>query len=145
MTKGFTQRAILVGLWLNAGLLLCILMTTLSRYNALPSLLPAAFAQSQAPIAGGAGVFVMPAQFSPNTWGCYLLDVDSQTLAAYQFYPGEKQLRFVAARTYRFDRRMTNFNTLPSPSDMKDVVEKQQQELRNNPNSQPVKPEAPAN
>jgi len=72
--------------------------------EALPSFLPAAYAQQQPPIAGGGGVFIMPAQFSVNTWGCYLLDIDAQTVVAYQFYPGDRQLRFVAARNYRFGR-----------------------------------------
>jgi len=76
----------------------------------------------------------MPAQFSSNTWGCYVMDVDSQTLCAYQFLPGEKQLRLIAARNFRFDRRLGNFNTVPAPLDVKDLVDKEQQPNRVNGN-----------
>ncbi len=51
----------------------------------------AVYAQNQPPIAGGAGVFVMPAQIGPGQWGCYLLDVDAGTLCAYQYMPGSRR------------------------------------------------------
>src|SRR5438477_543231 len=78
-----------------------------------PMLMPQAFGQAsgQMPaIAGGAGLFVTPAQFSTNTWGCYVMDVDQQTLCAYQYFPGERKLRLVAARNFRYDRRLGQFN-----------------------------------
>ena len=73
-----------------------------------PSFLSAAFAQpqQQAPIAGGAGVFVMPGQLANNMWGAYLLDVDAGTLVVYQYEPGNRQLHFVAARSYKYDRQL---------------------------------------
>src|SRR4051794_6547351 len=106
------NRAVAYALYVNAAVLVAILVALLSRSDS-PSILSAAMAQHQAPIAGGGGVFIMPAQFSVNTWGCYLLDIDAQTVVAYQFYPGDKQLRFIAARSYRYDRRLSNFNTTP--------------------------------
>jgi hypothetical protein len=119
-----------IGLYLNAALLAVILGSMLMRSN-VPPILPAAFAQTQPPmqppIAGGAGIFVVPAQFSTNLWGCYLMDVDSQTLCAYQYVSGEHQLRLVAARNFTYDRRLKNYNTAnPSPSEVKDLVEKEQ-------------------
>src|SRR5688572_12769134 len=105
----------------------------LSRDNS-PQILPAAFAQNQQPIAGGAGLFMMPAQFSSNTWGCYLMDVDSQTLAAYQYLPGEHALRLVAARNFRYDRKLGNYNTAnPSPQEVKELVEKEAAGARGKP------------
>ena len=65
-----------------------ILVVLLNRGRHLVS--SPAYGQNQAPIAGGGGVFIMPGQMQTNVWGCYLLDVDSKTLCAYQFYPGEK-------------------------------------------------------
>src|SRR4051794_37805358 len=91
-----------IALYLNAGLLAVIAIAMLAR-SGPPQFLPVAMGQrapEQAPIAGGAGVFVMPAQFSTNLWGCYLMDVDSQTLCVYQYFPGEKQLRLVASRNF---------------------------------------------
>lgn len=118
------NRSLVVALWANAALLGLILLVLLSRSGG-PSLLPAAFAQNQAPIAGGGGVFVMPAQLSPQTWGCYLLDIDAQTLSCYQYWPGEKKLRLHAARTYKYDRRLENFNTdNPTPKEVQALINK---------------------
>jgi hypothetical protein len=111
-------------LWANAALLAVIAVVLLSR-GGTPSLLPAAYAQNQAPIAGGAGVFVMPAQMQTNVWGAYLLDVDNKTICLYQFFPGEKKLRLTAARSYRYDTRLENFNTDMPPREVKALVERQ--------------------
>lgn len=120
----------MIALWANAVLLGLILVALVARSQVGPSLLPAAFAQQQPPIAGGAGVFIMPAQTANNMWGCYLLDVDSQTLCLYQYYPGEKQLRLAAARDYRWDRRLRRFNTGdPTPNEVKALVDKEQANL----------------
>ncbi|HEY7115186.1 MAG TPA: hypothetical protein VH475_01295 [Tepidisphaeraceae bacterium] len=114
-----------MALWANAALLAMVLLVLLNRGGA-PSFLPTAYAQNQGPIAGGAGVFVMPAQMAVNVWGCYLLDVDNKTLCAYQFYPGEKKLRLTAARSYRFDTKLENFNTDIPPREVKAMIERQQ-------------------
>jgi hypothetical protein len=111
-------------LWANAALLAVIAVVLLSR-GGTPSLLPAAYAQNQAPIAGGAGVFIMPAQMQTNVWGAYLLDVDNKTICLYQFFPGEKKLRLTAARSYRYDTRLENFNTDMPPKEVKALVERQ--------------------
>ena len=141
------QRPVVYALYLNAALLLAILVALLSRGGgdgASPSWLPglpAAFAanpQPPQPIAGGGGIFLMPAQFSVNTFGCYVMDIDAQTLCAYQFYPGEKQLRFVAARSFRFDRRLENFNTIPAPREVEQLLNVQRNPARQN------NPDAPA-
>src|SRR4051812_17505185 len=95
------RKHLVVALYLNATLLAAIVVLLLTRSTGagLPTVVlgSTAMAQAtppqQAPIAGGAGVFVMPAQFAEKAWGCYLLDVDQQTICAYQYYPGEKQLR----------------------------------------------------
>ena len=119
-----SNNSLVWALWVNAGLLAVILIVLLGRTGA-PSILPAAFAQNQPPIAGGAGVFVMPAQMQQNVWGCYLLDVDNKTLCAYQFYPGEKKLRLTAARSYRYDTKLENYNTEMSPREVKALLDKQ--------------------
>ena len=123
-----------IALYLNAALLAVIAVTMLSR-SSVPQFLPVAMGQTQPPtqqpIAGGAGVFIMPAQFSTNLWGCYLMDVDAQTLCVYQYFPGEKQLRLVAARNFKYDRRLANYNTAsPSPSEVKELIEKEQAGVR---------------
>jgi len=125
MKQTVRNHYLVIGLYLNAAVLSAVLVVLLSR-NSVPSFLSAAMAQTQAPIAGGSGVFVMPAQFAERTWGCYLLDADGQTLCAYQYFPGEKQLRLIAARNYRYDRKLTDFNTdHPKPQEVKELLEKQ--------------------
>ena len=124
MTSPRSNNSLVWALWVNAGLLAVILVVLFGR-NGAPSILPAAFAQNQPPIAGGAGVFIMPAQMQNNVWGCYLLDVDNKTLCAYQFYPGEKKLRLTAARSYRYDTKLENYNTEMSPREVKALLDKQ--------------------
>jgi len=127
------SKAILYGLWANAAmlaLLAFILLARDSRTGSLPNVLPAAFAQPQPAIAGGAGVFIMPGQVSDHTWGCFLLDVDSQTLCAYQFKGGKAQLELIAARNYKFDRRLANFNTTPAPRAIEQILQEEQKAIR---------------
>jgi len=105
-----------------------------------------AYAQQQPPIAGGSGIFIMPGQFSTNTWGCYLLDVDQQTLVAYQYVPGDKNLRLVAARNFQYDRRLRNFNTEPAPQEINELIQKEINPPRTvNPDMAPPSPEGPGN
>ena len=120
------NKPLLLVLWANAALLAAILITLLSRSNG-PSFLSAAFAQGQPqpPIAGGAGIFVMPAQMKSNVWGCFVLDVDNQTLCAYEYWGGDRLLRLAASRELRYDRRLKQFNTDPPPKEIKARVEAQ--------------------
>ena len=119
------RNPVATALYLNAALLLAILVALVSRSGgvAVGSMLPAAFGAEGQPIAGGGSLYLMPGQMSMNTFGCYVMDTDAQTLCAYQFYPGEKALRLVAARSFRHDRRLGNFNTEPDPRDVEKWVE----------------------
>jgi hypothetical protein len=121
-------------LYLNAALLAAVLVVLLSR-DGSPRLVSLAAGQSaqqpSAPIAGGAGLFLMPAQFSENIWGCYIMDVDQQTLCAYTVTGNPPQLKLIAARDFRYDRRLKNYNTQhPTPQEVKDLVEKEQNDTR---------------
>lgn len=133
MESSRRSNKIFLALCLNAALLLAILFVLASREGRLTLASPAladATAPQQVPIAGGNGLFVMPAQLSPNTWGCYLMDIDHQTLCVYQYSPGEKMLRLAAARNVQYDRRLGNFNTTPSPQEIKNLVEREQEPPR---------------
>src|SRR5689334_15247359 len=125
MAKRRRRNAIAYALYLNAAVV-CAMGLLFWMKDSTP-----AYAQMQPAIAGGAGVFVMPAQLSKDAFGCYLLDVDAQTLAVYQFLPAEKQLRLAAARTFKYDRKLGDFNTsLPSPMEVKELLEKQAHNVR---------------
>jgi hypothetical protein len=102
-------------------------------------------APQQTPIAGGAGIFVMPAQFHPAVWGCYLMDVDRQTLCTYEYRAGEKALVLTSARSFRYDLQLKNFNTSPFWYDVQKLVQEQDNTDRiNGSNPPPQSPEAPA-
>jgi hypothetical protein len=110
-------------LWANAVLLLAILIV-LATHGSGPGTISWAQVQSPA-VAGSGSLFAIPAQLSVNTWGCYLVDTDAQTLCAYQYLPGEKQLRLVAARGFKYDRGLTNFNTTPAPLEVRDWLDRE--------------------
>src|SRR5687768_13512743 len=100
MKRPRRRNPLAVALYLNAAVLVAILAVLLARDSHQP-MLPMAFGQAQPAIAGGAGVFVMPAQFSDKVWGCYIIDVDQQTLCAYTVSGSPPQLKLVAAREFR--------------------------------------------
>jgi hypothetical protein len=140
MRRTRQARKIFLALCANALLLLMILLALVSR-DGRSSMTSAAFAQMQPqpPIAGGNGIYVMPAQLSPNTWGCYLLDNGNHTLCVYQYSPGERLLRFAAARDFAYDRQLSDFNTQPPTTDVKDLVDRQRQGLH----AAPATPKSP--
>jgi hypothetical protein len=115
-------RSLVIVLWVNAALLAGLVLAVVGRGNLLGSSAMAAPSFSP-PIAGGGGMFLMPAQFSMSTWGCYIMDIDKQTLCAYEFYPSEKQLRLVAARDFSNDHNLKRFNTSPDPDEVKKMTE----------------------
>lgn len=138
------SNPVVTALYVNAALVAVLIVVLLGRSS--NPILPVAMAQQQPPIAGGAGVFIMPGQFSTNSWGCYLLDVDSQTLAAYQYQPGDKTLRLVAARNFQYDRRLRNFNTVPDPQEINALIQKEAAPARTtNPDIRQQSPEEPGN
>jgi hypothetical protein len=121
-----------IALYVNAAILLLILGVLLGRSDSTSLVLSsAALAQAQPAIAGGAGVFIAPAQFSSNVWGVYLLDVDQQTICAYTVSGSPPQLRLTAARNFRYDRKLGNYNIAgPSANEVKELLEKEQAETR---------------
>ncbi len=140
------KKLLVVGVWANAVLLAAVLFMLLggSGGRGLPEFLPSAYAQSSMggggpTMGGGAGVFVVPAQFGGNAFGCYLLDIDQQTLVAYQYSATDRALKLVAARSYRFDRRLQNFNTAaPTPREVEQLVQLEAKGVRGvEPSTQP--------
>ncbi len=147
MKRPRRRNPVAVALYVNAAMLVAILAVLLAR-DSHPTIVPMAMGQSQQQpvIAGGAGLFVMPAQFSGNVWGCYILDVDQQTLCAYNVTGSPPKLKLIAARDFRYDRRLRNYNTdTPSPQEVQDLVAKEQASGRviDRPTPPPVSPEQP--
>jgi hypothetical protein len=145
MRKPRRPNTVAVALYFNAVLLFGVLVALLSG-GRVPSLLPEAHAAPVAqPIAGGSGIYLMPGQMSLNTWGCYVMDVDAQTLCAYQYFPGANKLRLVAARNFRNDRRLQDFNTdHPSPAEVAKLLELEAAGRRDKPDADAQQPDAGA-
>jgi hypothetical protein len=141
-----THRSLVIALYVNAAVLAAILLVLVGRGSS-PAFLPAAMAQNQLPIGGGAGVFLVPAQFAPQVFGCYLMDIDAQTICVYQYLPPDNKIKLVAARSFRYDRQLGNFNIAPpAPLEVRQWVDQEKQGNRVL-ESNPQKPagNAPAN
>lgn len=160
MTPGISQptpqptpprstRSLTVALYVNAALLAAILLSLLNGRSRSPlesiSLTSTAFGQTLQPIAGGAGFYLMPAQFSTNAWGCYVMDVDAQTLVCYVYDPAKPgNLRLAAARSFALDRQLRSYNTTPPPYDVQQIIELERDTARRpeelNPTTRPTVP-----
>jgi hypothetical protein len=135
MRRPRRNNPLALALWANALALTIVGIAIFSRSSArssidFPDFAARAMAQNQLPIGGGAGVFIVPAQFSSTTYGCYIMDVDAQTLCTYWYEPPSHTLHLVAARNFRFDRRLSNYNTAPTPLEVKAQVDKEQADVR---------------
>jgi len=116
------SNAVAYALWANATIFAAILVVIVSRDNPI-KLTPAAFGQAQ-PLGGG-GLYIMPAQISSNVWGCYVMDIDQQTLCGYAMTGSPPELKLVTARNFRYDRQLGVLNTVPPPSEVKAMLEKE--------------------
>jgi len=133
------QTPLVVALYLNAGLLACVLTALLAR-NGSSSAAFAALPDGAQPVAGGNGLYLMPGQFAVNIWGCYVMDVERQTLCAYEYIPGRKQLQLVASRYFGHDRRLRSYNTSPDPEEIERLANLQDAPIRgqNNNDARPA-------
>jgi hypothetical protein len=113
------SRHLTIALYLNAALLLAIVLVLLGRDGSV-SITPSAMAQSTG-FAGGGGLYLMPAQFGERRFGCYIMDTDAQTVSAYEF--SGNRLRLLAARSFVHDRQLKNYNTEPPPAEVRSLVQ----------------------
>ena len=121
MIRPRRNRPLVFALYANAALLLAILATLLSRGSS-GSFLPAASgAISPQPIAGNGNLYLMPGQLLNNVWGCYVLDIENQTLCAYAY--NGNQLLLKSARGIRYDHELEDYNTSPPPDEIRRLVE----------------------
>jgi hypothetical protein len=125
---------VVVALGANAVLLLLILVSVSTRDSRAlagwSGSLPETPQPSKAATGAPAGpVTVMPCQLSMNTWGCYVMDPQNQTLCVYQYLPHE-ELKLLAARDIQYDRKLGVFNTSPSPNEIKAMVERTEEPVR---------------
>ncbi len=112
--------------WL-AVVLLAVIATALIVRQDDRGLLSQARAQSG--FTGAAGVFAFTGQISRDTFGLFMVDVDSGTVWCYEMeksVSGEYALRLVAARSWIFDRYLEEFNcAAPTPGAVRMMVSQQ--------------------
>ena len=116
------NRALATALYVNAAVLLGILVVMLTRSGGV-SFVPAAYGADAPGMGGGGNLYLIPGQFSERTYGCYIMDTDAQTVVAYKFDGASTKLNLIAARNFRHDRRLGNFNTSPDPKEVEVMVE----------------------
>ena len=76
---------------------------------------------------GARGIYMMPAQLGPMTFGLYLMDVDSGTICVYKALPDNNHFRLMAARSFKYDRFLEDYNNEPlTPKEVQKLVETQQ-------------------
>jgi hypothetical protein len=107
--------------------LLILVTAVLVTLGASQWLLPrSASAQSQT-LAGGRGVYAFTGQIDRDTYGLFMLDVDTETIWCYEMAEGRRgtrELKLIAGRSYEFDRYLKNYNTAaPSFRDVRDLLE----------------------
>ena len=68
-----------------------------------------------------------------------MLDIDAQALCAYRYRPTNdgSDLQLVAVRKIAYDRKLTNFNTSPTPAEVKQLVEQAASGIRGQNNAAP--------
>jgi len=85
----------------------------------------------------GGKLFAVAGQISPGTFGLYLVDLENSTISVYQYVSTDKRLRLVAARNVLFDRQLDEYNTQPSPREIKTLIG-QQKRLSEEPATAPA-------
>lgn len=76
---------------------------------------------------GARGIFAFTGQLDENSYGLFMMDVDSSNVWVYQYQPGRQQLKLVAARSFLYDRYLEEHKNDPdtAPSVIKGMLEAQ--------------------
>jgi len=111
-------------LWIIAILMAIIATTLLTRGNS-PFV---STAHGDAPMAGARGIFAFTGQIDQNRFGLFMMDVDSSNVWCYEYLPGSRKLKLVAARSFLYDRYLENYQTdEPKPATVKLMLERERQ------------------
>jgi len=93
------------------------------------------------------GISMMPAQLGPDSYGLYLLDLDAGNIVVYKAIPSTNRLHLMAARNFRNDRFLEDFNSdSPTPKEVQKLIQqqRQRQDLEGKPVDPPIVPPTPA-
>jgi hypothetical protein len=73
--------------------------------------------------ASAGNMIAVAGKVTADTYGLYLVDLKNGTIMVYEYLSGKRQLRLMAARTYQFDVQLDEYNTEPSPREIKKLVQ----------------------
>ena len=84
----------------------------------------ASSATAQVTSVGCSDMLVVGGQITKDSYGLYLVDTKKQALCVYQWLPGTRKMRLMAARTFKYDVQLDEYNAdKPTPSEVKRLVE----------------------
>jgi len=72
----------------------------------------------------GGKVLAVAGRLTSDTNGLFLVDLDNETILVYQYSSDKNRLRFSAARTFAYDRRLEDYSTSPSPEQIRGMVDR---------------------
>ncbi len=75
------------------------------------------------PFGAGRGLLVVPSPLSRDSYGVYLVDAEKGKICLYEYQATRRQLRLVAVRNFAYDLPLDDYNTQPSPSEMRQLAE----------------------
>jgi hypothetical protein len=112
--------------WWLIGVSLAVIAVCLVLRTDVGQSLPAtpAFGQSVGS-AGAHGVFAFTGQLTKDSYGVFMVDIDTGVIWCYRYVSGKNVLQLVAARDWRFDRYLEDFSTEPPTSFVQEQVEAQ--------------------
>ncbi len=73
--------------------------------------------------AGARGIFAFTGQLSKNSYGLFMVDVDTMTVWCYEYLSDSNSLRLVAGRSWMYDRYLQDLNTEPSTDQIERLVQ----------------------
>ena len=83
-------------------------------------------AQAEPQVNTSGGILAIPVQIGPDSYGLAMVDTVSQTLWIYKLNdggPADSRLELLAARSWRYDRLLQNYNTAePKPEQVKTLL-----------------------
>ncbi len=94
-------------LWIIA-ILLAVIATALVMRP--PEVFSLPVASADTPMMGARGVFAFTGQLDKNSYGLFMMDVDSGNIWCYQYVPAARKLKLVAARSFSYDRYLEDYN-----------------------------------
>jgi hypothetical protein len=113
------------GLWCSLGICVGVIICLLWQAQKGPE--NVVWGQVR-PMVGARGIFALTGQLTSNSYGLFMVDVDTGSVWVYQYLPSTRRLRLVAARSFMYDRHLEDYNSdNPSPAEVAQWVQRARQ------------------